>query len=165
MQPQPASSLAMQAIIAFSPALVEDYYARRGDWYSTQIYAFARMKTRALPDDSMLQAIVKRHAPQLPGAPFTPSQFIQLSACPIGAMHYDGGYADEIATVISRWLLYTLYGAGAFVLVTTLINFFNLNGILHSAKRKGLYIRRALGDSDSELLFSAFLVQVNRPPR
>ncbi|WP_345994672.1 darobactin export ABC transporter permease subunit [Sodalis praecaptivus] len=152
VQPQPASSLAMQAMVAFSPSLMEEYYARRGDWYSTQVYTFARMQTRAPPDDGLLREIVRRHAPPLPGAPFTPSQFIHLSARPIDAMHYDGGYADEIATVISRPLLYTLYGAGAFVLVTTLINFFNLNGILHAAKRKGLYIRRALGAADSQLL-------------
>lgn len=38
VQTQPASSLAMQAMVAFSPSLMEEYYARRGDWYSTQVY-------------------------------------------------------------------------------------------------------------------------------
>ncbi|WP_413735644.1 darobactin export ABC transporter permease subunit [Sodalis sp. RH21] len=155
LDPRQDSSLDLPAMIAFSPGRVAGYHDKRGDWYDTHLYAFIRTASAAPFDNRWLDKLVRNYAPQLPGAPFTPEQFIHLSAKNILAIHYDGGYADEVASVISKPLLHTLYGAALFVLLTTVVNFFNVNGIVNSAKKNSLRVKRSLGASNGQLLAEA----------
>lgn len=67
------------------------------------------------PTHEQLKTLVTRYAPQLPGAPFSPEEFIQLSARNITDIHYDAELPDEMSTVISKSYLYTLYMAGFFI--------------------------------------------------
>lgn len=150
---QPNSSLNLQAIIAFTPDLVAEYQDKRQDWYDTHVYAFARLQpSRTNFDQQILTQIIARSAPQLPGAPFTPSSFLTFSAKPLADMHYDDGYADEFVTTTSQSLLYMLYTAALFILFSTVANFFNINGILNTSKRPSQHIKRSLGASNTQLL-------------
>lgn len=163
VEPNPDSSLKLPATIAFTPERIAGYPDKRLDWYDSHVYAFARLKlSQPHFDPQLLASIVANNAPQLPGAPFTPSLFLTFSAKNILNMHYDDGYADEFVKTRERSLLHTLYAAALFVLFTTVANFFNINGILNAAKRPSLHIKRSLGASGAQILaesLSVFLPQ------
>lgn len=153
VEPQPNSSLNLSAIIAFTPELVEGYNDKRLDWYDTHIYAFARLHSgHSHFNQQILSDIVTHNAPQLAGVPFTPSSFLNFSARHILDMHYNHGYADEFATTREKSLLYILYAAALFVLLSTTINFFIINGILNAARLPSLHIKRSVGASNTQLL-------------
>ncbi|MCW2477309.1 darobactin export ABC transporter permease subunit [Candidatus Symbiopectobacterium sp. NZEC151] len=163
VEPHPDSSLQLPATIAFTPERVAGYPDKRLDWYDSHVYAFARLPpSQPHFDQHLLANIVANHAPQIPGAPFTPSSFLTFSAKNILDMHYDDGYADEFVKTRDKSLLHTLYTAALFVLFTTVANFFNINGILNAAKRPSLHIKRSLGASGAQILtesLSVFLPQ------
>ena len=153
VEPQPNSSLNLPAIIAFTPDLIAEYHDKRLDWYDTHVYAFAHLHSgHSHFNQQILSDLVTRNAPQLAGVPFTPSSFLTFSARPILDMHYNHGYADEIATTRAKSLLYILYIAALFVLLSTTINFFNINGILNTARLPILHIKRSVGASNTQLL-------------
>ncbi|XBS70257.1 FtsX-like permease family protein [Acerihabitans sp. KWT182] len=103
---------------------------------------------------------MERYAPQLAGAPFTPGEYLHFHARNILDIHYDQEYSDELASVQSKALLHTLYGAAIFVLLTTLVNFTNINGIVNAAKRNSLHIKRSVGASDKQILLEYYRVMV-----
>ncbi|MCW2477981.1 darobactin export ABC transporter permease subunit [Candidatus Symbiopectobacterium sp. NZEC135] len=163
VEPHPDSSLHLPAAIAFTPERIAGYPDKRLDWYDSHVYAFARL-TPSHPhfDQQLLASIVANNAPQIPGAPFTPSSFLTFSAKNILDMHYGDGYADEFVKTREKSLLNTLYTAALFVLFTTVANFFNINGILNAARRPSLHIKRSLGASSAQILaesLSLFLPQ------
>ncbi|EFA46115.1 conserved domain protein [Yersinia pestis KIM D27] len=98
-------------------------------------YLFVTMVGGGKPTHEQLKTLVTRYAPQLPGAPFSPEEFIQLSARNITDIHYDAELPDEMSTVISKSYLYTLYMAGFFIFLTTTMNFFNVNNIVNKTKK------------------------------
>lgn len=163
VEPHPDSSMHLPATIAFTPERVAGYPDKRLDWYDSHVYAFARLPTSHPHfDQPLLANIVATNAPQLTGAPFTPSSFLTFSAKNILDMHYDDGYADEFVKTREKALLHTLYTAALFVLFTTVANFFNINGILNAARRPSLHIKRSLGASGKQILvesLSLFLPQ------
>lgn len=153
VEPRPNSSLNLPAIIAFTPQRVEGYDDKRLDWYDTHVYAFARLQAgHSLFNSQILPDIVSHNALPLAGAPFTPSSFLTFSARPILDMHYDHGFSDELATTRAKSLLYILYIAALFVLFSTIVNFFNINGIFNAARLPSLHIKRSIGASNSQLL-------------
>ncbi|NDL61561.1 darobactin export ABC transporter permease subunit [Acerihabitans arboris] len=160
LEPRPDSSVAMPAIIAFSPAVMDGYYDKRVDWYHVHMFVFIKTASAAPFDNRLLDKLVGLYAPQLPGAPFTPGEFIHFSAKNIQQMHYDDGYADDLAGGIAKPLLHTLYGAAFFVLLTTAVNFFNVNAVVNAAKRRTLHTKRSLGASDKQLVAEAMAVIV-----
>lgn len=163
VEPYPDSSLQLPATIAFTPERIAGYPDKRQDWYDSHVYAFARLTpSHSHFDQQLLANIVANNAPQILGAPFTPSSFLTFSAKNILDMHYDDGYADEFAKTREKSLLHTLYTAALFVLFTTVANFFNINGILNAAKRPSLHIKRSIGASNAQILaesLSVFLPQ------
>ncbi len=163
VEPRPDSSLNLSAIIAFTPERVAGYADKRLDWYDTHVYAFARLQPSLSHfDRKILAQIVTHNAPQLPGSPFTASSFLTFSARNVLDMHYDNGYADEFITTRARSLLYILYTATLFVLLSTVANFFNINGILNAARRPAQSVKLSLGASNIQILaesLSVFLPQ------
>ena len=151
VEPRADSSLKLPAMIAFSPWLVAGYNDKRGDWYDNHVFAFIHAAAADTFDNRVFDRLVEQYAPPLPGAPFTPGEFLHFSARDIRHMHYDEGYPDEIADVISRPLLNTLYGAALFVLLTAAVNFMNINGIVNTSKSNSLQIKRCIGASDSQI--------------
>ncbi|TCL06107.1 darobactin export ABC transporter permease subunit [Sodalis ligni] len=152
VEPHKDSSQNMPIMIAFSPWMMEGYDDKRRDWYNNQVYAFIHSASPQTFDNRLLDQVVERYAPQLPGAPATPAQSLHFSARNILAMHYGQGFPDELAAVHSMALLHTLYGAAIFVLLTTLVNFLSINGIINAAKRSSLRIKRCIGASDKQIL-------------
>ncbi|AJJ62788.1 hypothetical protein AT01_3927 [Yersinia aldovae 670-83] len=75
-----ASRFKTGAVIAFSPDLLDGYHEKRHDWYDTHAYTFITLLAQATPSIEQLKSLVIRYAPQLPGAPFSPQEFIKLSA-------------------------------------------------------------------------------------
>ncbi|CNH26557.1 Membrane protein [Yersinia intermedia] len=140
------------AVIAFSPELVDGYHDKRHDWYDMHAYAFITMDAGGKPNSEQLNTLVTRYAPQLPGAPFSPEEFIQLSARNITDIHYDNGLPDEISTVIAKSYLYSLYAAGIFIFITTTMNFFNVNNVINTNKKNSFQIKKSLGASRYQLL-------------
>lgn len=146
------------AVIAFSPEIMEGYHDKRHDWYDTHAYAFITMKSAIKPTPEQLNSHIIQHAPQLPGAPFSPEEFIQLSARNITDIHYDNALPDEISTVISVSYLNTLYASGLFVFFATMMNFFNINNVINTNKRSSFYIKKAVGASHYQLLTESFFI-------
>lgn len=153
VEPQANSSINLPAIIAFNPELVETYQDKRFDWYDTHVYTFVRLHSGYSHfNKRLLPNIVTNNAPPLAGVPFTPSSFLTFSARHIVDMHYDHGYADEFVTTRTQSLLYILYISALFVLFSTSINFFSINGLLIAARRPSLHIKRCIGASNRQLL-------------
>ncbi|CNK85308.1 darobactin export ABC transporter permease subunit [Yersinia aldovae] len=140
------------AVIAFSPERIDGYHDKRHDWYDMHAYAFITMEAGIKPNSEQLDTLVTRYAPQLPGAPFSPEEFIQLSARNITDIHYDNGLPDEISTVIAKSYLYSLYAAGIFIFLTTTMNFFNVNNVINTNKKNSFQIKKSLGASRYQLL-------------
>nr|WP_232282511.1 ABC transporter permease [Yersinia enterocolitica] len=147
-----------KAVIAFSPELIDGYHDKRHDWYDMHAYVFITMAAGEKPSHEQLDALVTHYAPQLPGAPFSPEEFIQLSARNITDIHYDNGLPDEISTVIAKPYLYTLYAAGVFIFITTIINFFNINNVINNNKKNSFQIKKSIGASRYQLLTESFSI-------
>ncbi|WP_413728935.1 darobactin export ABC transporter permease subunit [Sodalis sp. RH22] len=160
LEPRSDSSIDMPAVIAFSPAAMAGYHDKRRDWYHSHLFIFIRTAPAAPFDNALLDKLVGLHAPPLSGTPITPTAFIHLRAKPIQQMHYDDGYADDMAATIAKPLLHALYAAALFVLLTTAVNYFNVNAIINAAKRRSLNIKRALGASDKQLAAESVAVIV-----
>ncbi|CFQ47756.1 darobactin export ABC transporter permease subunit [Yersinia similis] len=153
-----ASRFNTHAVIAFSPDIIDGYHDKRHDWYDMHTYLFATMVAGAKPNNEQLKTLVTRYAPQLPGAPFSPEEFIQLSARNITDIHYDTELPDEMSTVISKSYLYTLYIAGFFIFLTTTMNFFNVNNIINTNKKSSFQIKKSVGASNYQLLTESFFI-------
>jgi putative ABC transport system permease protein len=153
-----ASRFKTMAVIAFSPGLIDGYHEKRHDWYDMHAYAFITMEPGAKPSSEQLGMLVTRHAPQLPGAPFSPEEFIQLSARNITDIHYDNALPDEISTVVAKSYLYTLYAAGIFIFLTTIMNFFNVNNVININKKSSFQIKKSIGASHYQLLNESFFI-------
>ena len=154
----PASRFKTTAVIAFAPEILDDYHDKRHDWYDTHVYAFITMKPGMPPTTEQLNSHVIQHAPQLPGAPFSPEEFIKLSARNITDIHYDNALPDEISTVVSSSYLNILYISGLFVFFATTMNFFNINNVINTKKRNSFYIKKAIGASHYQLITESFLI-------
>ncbi len=152
VEPDKDSSLDMPIMIAFSPWMMEGYNDKRSDWYNNQVFAFIHSASPQTLVNRLLDQVVERYASRLPGAASSPGQSLHFSARNILDMHYDRGFPDELAAVHSIALLHTLYGAAVFVLLTTLVNFLSINGIINAAKRSSLHIKRCIGASDKQIL-------------
>ncbi|CNK78240.1 darobactin export ABC transporter permease subunit [Yersinia pseudotuberculosis] len=147
-----------RAVIVFSPDIIDDYHDKRHDWYDMHTYLFVTMVAGEKPTHEQLKTLVTRYAPQLPGAPFSPEEFIQLSARNITDIHYDAELPDEMSTVISKSYLYTLYMAGFFIFLTTTMNFFNVNNIINKNKKSSFQIKKSVGASNYQLLTESFFI-------
>ncbi|EPS8494138.1 darobactin export ABC transporter permease subunit [Yersinia enterocolitica] len=154
----PSSRFKTTAIIAFAPEILDGYHDKRHDWYDTHAYAFITMKSGMSPTPEQLNSHVIQHAPQLPGAPFSPEEFIQLSARNIADIHYDNALPDEISTVVSSSYLNILYTSGVFIFFATTMNFFNINNVINTKKRNSFYIKKAVGASNFQLITEAFFI-------
>ncbi|WP_174848404.1 darobactin export ABC transporter permease subunit, partial [Yersinia artesiana] len=154
----PSSRFKTTAMIAFAPEILDGYHDKRHDWYDTHAYAFITMKSGMIPTPEQLNSHVIQHAPQLPGAPFSPEEFIQLSARNITDIHYDNALPDEISTVVSSSYLNILYASGVFVFFATTMNFFNINNVINTKKRNSFYIKKAVGASHYQLIIEAFFI-------
>lgn len=146
------------AVIAFAPEIIDDYHDKRHDWYDMHAYVFITMKSGMKPTPEQLNSLVIRHAPQLPGAPFSPEEFIRLSARNIADIHYDNALPDEISTVTSPLYLNILYVSGLFVFFATTMNFFNINNVINAKKKNSFYIKKAIGASHYQLITEAFFI-------
>lgn len=153
-----ASRFKTGAVIAFSPDLLDGYHEKRHDWYDTHAYTFITLLAQATPSIEQLKSLVIRYAPQLPGAPFSPQEFIKLSARNIADIHYDDELPDEMSMVISKSYIYALYAAGIFVFFTTIMNFFNINSVIYTNKKNSFQIKKSMGASQTQLLAESFYI-------
>ncbi|WP_193588340.1 ABC transporter permease [Yersinia hibernica] len=145
------------AFIIFSPELIAGYHDKRHDWYDTHVYLFITMRPGNEPNLDQLNSH-KQYAPHLPGAPFSPEEFIQLSVRNITDIHYDNALPDEISSVISTTHLIFLYTSGLFVFLTTAMNFFSINSLINKNKRNSFYVKKAVGASQYQLLRESFFI-------
>ncbi|WP_145520005.1 darobactin export ABC transporter permease subunit [Yersinia mollaretii] len=155
-----ASRFNTRAVIAFSPELIDGYHDKRQDWYDMHVYAFVTMEPGTELTAEQLNALINQHVPRLPGAPFivSPDEFIQLSARNITDIHYDNSLPDEMSTVIAKSYIYTLYAAGIFIFLTTVMNFFNVNNVINSNKKSSFQIKKSVGASHAQLLIESFII-------
>lgn len=154
----PSNRFKTTAVIAFAPEILDGYHDKRHDWYDTHAYAFITMKSGMSPTPEQLNSYIIQHAPQLPGAPFSPEEFIQLSARNIADIHYDNSLPDEISIVVSSSYLNILYASGLFIFFATTMNFFNINNVINTKKRNSFYIKKAVGASNYQLITEAFFI-------
>ncbi|CFQ72292.1 TPA: darobactin export ABC transporter permease subunit [Yersinia enterocolitica] len=154
----PSSRFKTAAVIAFAPEILDGYHDKRHDWYDTHAYAFITMKSGMSPTPEQLNSHVIQHAPQLAGAPFSPEEFIQLSARNIADIHYDNALPDEISTVVSSSYLNILYASGIFIIFATTMNFFNINNVINTKKRNSFYIKKTVGASNFQLITEEFFI-------
>ncbi|QHB33252.1 ABC transporter permease [Yersinia canariae] len=146
------------AVIAFTPEILDGYHDKRHDWYDTHAYTFITMKSGIKPTPEQLNKFVTQFSPQLTGAPFSPEEFIQLSARNIADIHYDTALPDDITTVVSSAYLNILYTSGLFVFFATSMNFFNINNVINAKKKNSFYIKKAVGASHRQLIIESFFV-------
>lgn len=147
-----------KAIIALAPEIIDSYQDKRHDWYDTHAYAFITMEPGTKPNTEQLNSYISQYAPQLPGAPFSPEEFIQLSTRHITDIHYDNALPDEISMVISSAYLNILYASGLFVFLTTTMNFFNINNVINTNKKNSFYVKKAVGASHYQLIIESFFI-------
>ncbi|ATM96570.1 Membrane protein [Yersinia frederiksenii] len=153
-----SSRFKTKAIIAFAPEIIDGYQDKRHDWYDTHAYVFITMQPGTVPNIKQLNSYISQYAPQLPGAPFSPEEFIQLSTRNITDIHYDNALPDEISIVISSAYLTILYASGLFVFLTTTMNFFNINNVINANKRNSFYVKKAVGASYYQLICESFII-------
>ncbi|CNI91370.1 Membrane protein [Yersinia rohdei] len=153
-----SSRFKTNAIIALAPEVIAGYHDKRHDWYDTHAYVFITMEPGITLSSEQLNSHISQYAPQLPGAPFSPEEFIKLSTRNITDIHYDNALPDEMSTVISSAYLNILYAAGLFVFLTTTMNFFNINNVINSNKKNSFYIKKAVGASYYQLVVESFFI-------
>ncbi|MCT8350928.1 darobactin export ABC transporter permease subunit [Photorhabdus kayaii] len=148
------SSLNIQAIIAFKPTLIKDYNKELFNWYDTQAYVFIKFANeKAISNlNALLKHIIETKAPNLPGAPFTASEFIHLSLKKLKDMHYQDGLPDEISIGLSKEIIYSSYIAFAFILFSALTNYYNLTSADSAEKRDIYQLKKALGASTFNII-------------
>lgn len=148
LQPRLDSSLAMPALIVFSPSIMAGYHDKRGDWHDPQVFLFIRSAGHRPFDRRLLDTLTQRVAP----SPAAPEIGLRFTANAMRHLHYDHGQNDDVVVATSRRLLSVLYGGAGWVLLTTVVSFLNVNAIIQAAKRPGLLIKRSLGATDRQLV-------------
>ncbi|KOY63208.1 darobactin export ABC transporter permease subunit [Photorhabdus heterorhabditis] len=148
------SSLNMDAIISFKPNLIKDYNKEIFNWYDTHAYIFVKFtdKNTIFNKDTFLKNIIETKASNLPGAPFTASEFIHLSLKKLKDIHYQDKLPDEIAIGLSKEVIYSSYIAFAFILFAALTNYYNLTSADSSEKRDIYQLKKALGASTFNII-------------
>ncbi|ETS30920.1 hypothetical protein PTE_02866 [Photorhabdus khanii NC19] len=148
------SSLNMNAIISFKPTLIKNYNKEIFNWYDTHAYIFIKFSDEKPISnrDALLNHIIATKAPNLPGAPFTASEFIHLSLKKLKDIHYQDGLPDEISIGLSKEIIYSSYIAFAFILFSALTNYYNLTSADSAEKRDIYQLKKALGASTFNII-------------
>lgn len=60
-----ASRFNTQAVIAFSPELIDGYHDKRHDWYDMHVYAFVTMEPGTKLTAEQLNTLITQHVPRL----------------------------------------------------------------------------------------------------
>ncbi|WP_445493596.1 darobactin export ABC transporter permease subunit [Photorhabdus sp. SF281] len=158
------SSLNMNAIISFKPTLIKNYNKEIFNWYDTHAYIFIKFADeKSISNrDVLLNHIIATKAPNLPGAPFTASEFIHLSLKKLKDIHYQDGLPDEISIGLSKEIIYSSYIAFAFILFSALTNYYNLTSADSAEKRDIYQLKKALGASTFNIICDSLPVMLIR---
>ncbi|NHB91049.1 darobactin export ABC transporter permease subunit [Photorhabdus cinerea] len=158
------SSLNMDAIISFKPNLIKDYNKEIFNWYDTHAYIFVKFtdKNTTFNKDILLKNIIETKASNLPGAPFTASEFIHLSLKKLKDIHYQDKLPDEIAIGLSKEVIYSSYIAFTFILFAALTNYYNLTSADSSEKRDIYQLKKALGASTFNIICDSLPIMLVR---
>ncbi|WP_338802931.1 darobactin export ABC transporter permease subunit [Xenorhabdus griffiniae] len=152
------NSLDINAIILFNPNLMQNYNIEKFNWYDTHAYLFIKLTNKIQKEnqDNFLNNIIATKATNLPGAPFTATDFIHLTLKKMKDIHYQDGLPDEISAGLSKEVIYSSYAALAFILFAAITNYYSLISSYSSEKRDIYQLKKALGASTLNIIYDTF---------
>ena len=152
------TALEFHAVMPFYPHWQGEMQEARENWYDSHVYTFFITVDGAALDSAALDQVVAERAPPIPGAPFKPEDFIKLSSRSIIDIHYDNSFTDDLNTRISPMLLNLLLTVGSLLVLTTVFNFLNINGVILGTKKVTLGVKKALGASNADIIVESLSV-------
>ncbi|MGF1779514.1 hypothetical protein [Vibrio nomapromontoriensis] len=154
------TSFRVGAIVNHSALWDNYYHGVSHNWYDVAIYLFAQLSEANTLSSAMLSDFVSQNAPNLPGAPFTAQEFIDLQVNPVSQIHYDLGLPDDIHNTISKATLNIIYMVGFIVACCTVACYFCLSSISLTKKLQSLKVKLSVGCSSSQALFDVLSYQL-----
>lgn len=148
------SSIKPDMIIALSPAYDSVIKAQQDNWYDTHVHTFVDLKDNSPLN---LKQIVLENVPQIPGAPFTPESFIQLSQRPISQLHYDLNFPDALGMTFSKSSLYLIYGVCAFSFLLGLVGFLSSMISIQLSQAERIRTMLSIGGSYYQVMVNALM--------
>ncbi|MBQ4878025.1 darobactin export ABC transporter permease subunit [Pseudoalteromonas luteoviolacea] len=147
-------SIKPDLMIAFASTFEPVIQSHYGNWYDTHVHLFVELNNNTSLN---LDQVVLENAPQIPGAPFTPSSFIHLSKRPISQLHYDLALPDELGTTFAKSSLYLIYGVCGFSFLLGCIGFFSAVSSVQISHLERIKTLLSIGGSYGQITLSALL--------
>ncbi|MCF6439146.1 darobactin export ABC transporter permease subunit [Pseudoalteromonas luteoviolacea] len=147
-------SIKPDLMIAFASTFEPVIQSQYGNWYDTHVHLFVELENHTSLN---LEQIVLENAPQIPGAPFTPSSFIHLSKRPISQLHYDLSLPDELGTTFAKSSLYLIYGVCGFSFLLGCIGFLSAVSSIQISHLERIKTLLSIGGSYGQIALSALL--------
>ncbi|WP_010604506.1 darobactin export ABC transporter permease subunit [Pseudoalteromonas maricaloris] len=128
------------------------------DWYDTHLHLFVELVNR---NDLDLEKIVSSNAPQIPGAPFTPSSFINLSKRAVSDLHYDRNHPDALGITFSKSSLYLIFGICIFSFILGTVGFLSSIISIKISQLDRIKTLTSIGGSEIQIIFISLLENKN----
>ncbi|MEZ8192978.1 darobactin export ABC transporter permease subunit [Vibrio sp. 1F279] len=148
------SSIRPDMIIAFSPTYDSVIKSQYDNWYDTHVDVFVDLKNKTPLN---LNQIILENAPQIPGAPFTPESFIQLSQRPISQLHYDLNFSDALGLTFSKSSLYLIYGVCGFSFLLGFVGFVSSMISIQLSQVERIRTMLSIGGSYYQIILNALM--------
>lgn len=148
------SSIRPDMLIAFSPTFDSVIKSQYDNWYDTHVDVFVDLKNKTPLN---LNQIILENAPQIPGAPFTPESFIQLSQRPISQLHYDLNFSDALGLTFSKSSLYLIYGVCGFSFLLGFVGFVSSMISIQLSQVERIRTMLSIGGSYYQIILNALM--------
>ncbi|MEI8704694.1 hypothetical protein P4S71_06285 [Pseudoalteromonas sp. B62] len=147
-------SIKPDVIVNFDPIYTANIQKNYGNWYDTHLHLFVELAEQTQID---LNQIVIDNAPQIPGAPFTPDSFINLSMRNITNLHYDLNYPDALGFTFSKSNLYLIYSVCAFSFILGGIGFVSSVISIQVSEMERTKTLLSIGGSPGQIIISCLM--------
>ncbi|AOT10983.1 darobactin export ABC transporter permease subunit [Pseudoalteromonas luteoviolacea] len=147
-------SIQPDLMIALASTYGQKIQSHYDNWYDTHIHLFVEL---AQGNSLNLEQVVLEHAPQIPGAPFTPSAFIHLSKRHLSQLHYDLGLPDELGTTFAKSSLYLIYGVCGFSFLLGCVGFLCSVASTQISHQERIKTLLSIGGSYGQIAVNALL--------
>ncbi len=145
-------SIKPDVITSFDSLYNAEIKKNYGEWYDTHLHLIIDLVEGF---DLDLKKVVIENAPQIPGAPFTPESFINLTKRSISNIHYESGYPDELGITFSKSNLYIIYSVCLFSFILGCVGFINSVSVLMVSQSEKIKVLLSLGASCKQITIEA----------
>ena len=143
------SDLPFNMLISFN--LGEENKRGWDSWDASSGRVNAYLKLKSTADEAYINSRLKSYLTKYWDDAFAAKTYLSLQ--PLGDLHFDSRFANFNSRVVSRKTIWAMGLIGLFLLVTSCINFINLNTVMAARRSKEVGVRKVLGSPRLQLVY------------